>query len=420
MFLALFCGALVGYAAAFAYAAITVSRGAKTASNAHIAATAAMTDSILNYETVKYFTAESIVQRRMSRALSLTELEWVGFYRRYAVVNSLGIATIFAVFLAANMLYAAHEVRIGVLTVGDFVLVSSYMLQVIRPVEMLGYAMQALSKGVAMLDKMLALFHESPEPQRADDRIPLGAGKLEFVDVCLSYISNRPVLEGVSFAIEAGKTLGVVGASGSGKSTLVRLAMRLIEPDAGRILLDGVPISELSLSNLRQAIAVVPQDTVLFDDTISYNIAFGREGSTHQEVVAAARLAHLHDFIMSLPEKYETRVGERGVKLSGGERQRVSIARATIKRPQIYVFDEATSSLDVRTEREILRNLQEVARASTTLVIAHRLSTVVHADEIVVLHGGVIVERGTHTTLLRQKGHYASLWASQQAGTVAA
>lgn len=379
-----------------------------------------MTDSILNYETVKYFTAESIVQEKVSQALSRTEIEWVGFYRQYAA-SGVGVATIFATFLAINVLYAAHEVQAARMTVGDFVLVNTYMLQVVRPVEMLGYAMQGLAQGVAMLDKMLALFRETPELQRTDDRLPLGgSGKLEFDAVSLSYRSNRSVLKCVSFRVPAGKTLGVVGASGSGKSTLVRLLMRLFEPDAGRILVDGVPISELSLPKLRQSIAVVPQDTVLFDDTIAYNIAFGRAGSTFEEIAAAARLAHLHDFIMSLPEQYDTRVGERGVKLSGGERQRVSIARATIKRPRIYVFDEATSSLDSHTEREILRNLQEVARDSTTLVIAHRLSTVVQADEIVVLDGGVIVEQGTHMALLRQKGRYAALWAAQQPGSVAA
>jgi ATP-binding cassette subfamily B protein len=224
----------------------------------------------------------------------------------------------------------------------------------------------------------------------------------------------------VNFTLPAGKTLGVVGGSGAGKSTLVRLLVRLIEPDCGRILLDGTPTGDLPLSTVRQAIAVVPQDTVLFNETIGYNIAFGKAGSTQAEVEQAARLAHLHDFIMSLPEGYDTKVGERGVKLSGGEKQRVSIARAAIKRPRIYVFDEATSSLDSNTEREILRNLREISRFSTTLVIAHRLSTVVHADEIVVLEGGTIVERGSHAALLRQNGRYASLWDAQQQGTVAA
>ena len=379
-----------------------------------------MTDGILNYETVKYFTAESIIQEKVSRALSRTEVEWVGFYRRYAF-NGLGVATIFAAFLGATILYAANEVQAARMTVGDFVLVNTYMLQVVRPVEMLGYAMQGLSQGVAMLEKMLALFREAPERQQTDDRISLGGpGKLEFENVTLSYRRDRSVLKGVSFKIPAGKTLGIVGASGSGKSTIVRLLVRLFEPDSGRVFLDGVPLSDLSLPKLRQSIAVVPQDTVLFNDTIGYNIAFGKAHSTRDEIEQAAKLAHLHDFILSLPDQYDTRVGERGVKLSGGERQRVSIARAAIKRPRIYVFDEATSSLDSNTEREILRNLQEISRSSTTLVIAHRLSTVVHADEIVVLEAGTIVERGTHASLLRQNGRYAALWEAQQRGLVAA
>jgi ABC-type transport system involved in Fe-S cluster assembly fused permease/ATPase subunit len=420
VFLVLFCGALVCYAGAFSYAASAISKAARTASAAHVDANAAMTDSILNYETVKYFTAEPIVQEKVSLALTRTEIEWVGFYRRYAY-NGLGVATIFAGFLGTTILYAAREAQAGRMTVGDFVLINSYLLQVVRPVEMLGYAMQGLSQGVAMLEKMLALFREAPEPQRLHDRIPLGGpGKLEFEHVTLSYRPDRAILKGVTFRIPAGKTLGIVGASGSGKSTIVRLLVRLFEPNSGRILLDGVPICDLSLAKLRQSIAVVPQDTVLFNDTIGYNIAFGKAKSTPEDIRQAAQLAHLDDFIMGLPENYETRVGERGVKLSGGEKQRVSIARAAIKRPRIYVFDEATSSLDSGTEREILRNLQEISRFSTTLVIAHRLSTVVHADEIVVLDDGQIVERGTHASLLRQNGRYASLWEAQQEGPVAA
>jgi ATP-binding cassette subfamily B protein len=282
--------------------------------------------------------------------------------------------------------------------------------------------MQNLSQGMAFLGKMFEIYREKAEPPAGD--IPPagggGAGRLDFEAVGVSYRSDRVILKDVNFALPAGKTLGVVGGSGAGKSTLVRLLVRLIEPDTGRILLDGVSIGDLPLNMVRQAIAVVPQDTVLFNDTIGYNIAFGKAGSTQAEVEHAARLAHLHDFIMSLPDGYDTKVGERGVKLSGGEKQRVSIARAAIKRPRIYVFDEATSSLDSNTEREILRNLREISRFSTTLVIAHRLSTVVHADEIVVLEGGTIVECGSHAALLRQNGRYASLWEAQQHGTVAA
>jgi ATP-binding cassette subfamily B protein len=420
VFLGLFCGAIVAYAVAFSYAAMTIVPAAQDASSSQVNATAVMTDGLLNYETVKYFTAETLVQARVRRALVETEEGWVGFYRRYAY-NGLGVATIFAGFLAVTVLYAAGEVQAGHMSVGSFVLINTYMLQVVRPVETLGYAMQMLSQGLAFLGKMVELFREKPEPQMAAEAITAnGPGRLDFEDVSLSYSAGRLILRDVNFSLPAGKTLGVVGGSGAGKSTLVRLLVRLVEPDAGRILLDGAPISELSLSRLRQAVAVVPQDTVLFNDTIGYNIAFGKAGSTQAEVEHAARLAHLHDFIMSLPDGYDTKVGERGIKLSGGEKQRVSIARAAIKRPRIYVFDEATSSLDSRTEREILRNLREISLFSTTLVIAHRLSTVVHADEIVVLEGGSIVERGNHVALIRQNGRYATLWEAQQQGTVAA
>lgn len=413
-FLGLFCGALVCYAMVFAYAAATVSRAARTASAAHVAAHATMTDSILNYETIKYFTAEPVVQERVGEALSRTEAEWAAFYRRYAW-NGLRVATVFSIFLAASVLCAAREVEAGRLTVGDFVLVNTYMLQVAGPVEMLGYAMQAFSQGIAMLERMTAVLRETPEPQYRRDLAPLsGPGALEFQGVSLCYRPGHSVLREVSLDVPAGRTLGVVGASGSGKSTLVRLLVRLLEPDSGRILLDGVPISDLPLATLRQAIAVVPQDTVLFDDTIAYNIAFGRSGASREEVERAAMVARLHEFIMSLPEGYETRVGERGVRLSGGERQRVSIARAALKRPRVYVFDEATSSLDGHTEREILANLREIARASTTLVIAHRLSTVADAHQIAVLDRGAVVERGTHEELLLLGGRYAALWTVQK------
>jgi len=419
-FLGLFSGAIVAYALVFWYSAVTVMEAARAASNSQIDATAVMTDSILNYETVKYFTAESVVEQRVSRALGETEDRWMAFSRRYAY-NGLFIGSIFAGFLGVTILYAAREVQAGHMTVGTFVLVNTYMLQIVRPVEQLGYAMQQLSQGLALLGRVFELFRESPETSAGTaGSPPAGAGRLEFQQVGVSYRSDRVVLRDVNFTLPAGKTLGVVGGSGSGKSTLVRLLVRLMEPDAGRIFLDGTSVGELPLSWLRQAVAVVPQDTVLFNDTIAYNIAFGKEGSTQADVEHAARLAHLHEFILSLPDGYATKVGERGVKLSGGEKQRVSIARAAIKRPRIYVFDEATSSLDSNTEREIQKNLREIARFSTTVVIAHRLSTVVHADEIVVLDAGTIAERGTHAALLRQNGRYATLWAAQQQGMAAA
>jgi ATP-binding cassette subfamily B protein len=413
-FLMFFCAATVCYSVVFSVAAHRTLKVAKSASAAQVDANASMTDSILNYETVKYFVAETVVQQKVGAALIRTEGEWVRFYRQFAV-NGLCVATVYAAFLGATIFYAAHEVQAGRVSVGTFVLINAYMLQIVRPMEMLGLAVQGVMQGLAYLDKMLEVFRaKSEELTKGDTEVLTGPGALEFLNVGVSYRSDRAILKEVSFRIPAGRTLGIVGHSGSGKSTIVRLLTRLIEPEGGEILLDAVPISQLSLARLRESIAVVPQDTILFNDTISYNIAFGRAGSTPEEVEEAARLAHLHEFIMTLPDGYQTLVGERGVKLSGGERQRVSIARAAIKRPRIYVFDEATSSLDTRTERQILQSLREISYHSTTLVIAHRLSTVVHADQIVVLETGVVIEQGTHESLLQAEGRYAALWHAQQ------
>ena len=414
VYLALFCVAMVCYGVAFTWGAVRIMGSARDASTSQADAWGVLTDSILNYEAIKYFTGEAKVRKRFDASLSQTESQWMQFYRMQALIGLL-IATIFACFLAVAVFYAANQVQSGAMTIGTFVLIHTYMFRLVQPLEMIGYAMQQLSQGFAFLEKLIDVFREPTEPLQTNaDSVPVGPGRLEFRHVGLAYRADRQILRDVSFEIPPGKTLGVVGSSGAGKSTLVRLLVRLIEPDSGQIILDGVPLSQLSLPRLRQAIAVVPQDTVLFNDTIGYNIGFGKTDSTQQDIEHAARLAHLHDFVMSLPDQYETKVGERGVKLSGGEKQRVSIARAAIKQPRIYVFDEATSSLDSRTEGDIMHNLREISRESTTLVIAHRLSTVVHADEIVVLEGGSIVERGTHFGLLRQNARYARLWEAQQ------
>jgi ATP-binding cassette subfamily B protein len=413
MYFVLFAGAVVCYTVAFAIAAIRVAKAASEASTAHIDAAASITDGIIAFETVKFYAAEEIVLQRVSKALIRTETEWMSFYSRYAM-NGLAVAGIFGAFLLVTVLFAARQVQAGQLTLGGFVLVNTYMLQLTRPVEMLGYAMQAFSQGTAMLSKMLELLHQKPEPcQESDSSLTDGPGELRFENVSFSFQSDREVLKNLTFTVPAGRTVGIVGVSGGGKSTIVRLLVRLLEPTEGQILLDGKPISELSLDKLRQAIAVVPQDTVLFDDTLLFNIGFGKPGSTRAEIEAAARRAHLHHFIARLPDGYETRVGERGVKLSGGERQRVAIARATLKNPRIYVYDEATSSLDSQTEQEIVENLKEISKTSTTFIIAHRLSTVVPADEIIVLDNGSIIERGSHAALIEERGRYAELCRSQ-------
>lgn len=420
-FVYLFCGALLSYGMAFAYSAARITKAARAASSARIDVTAMMTDSLLNYETVKYYTAEGLVKLRVGIALAHCEREWCCFHRMYTI-NGLAVAGIFTAFLAATVLYATKEVQRGGMTVGNFVLVNAYMLQFVRPAETLGYAVQGLSQGVAMLEKLMELLLERPEPPLMDSVRQYSGGPcaLEFRDVSLSYDKSRRVLARLDLRIPAGCTVGIVGPSGSGKSSVVRLLMRLLEPESGTILLDGTPISRLSLAELRSAIAVVPQDTALFNETISYNIAFGRPDASANDIAQAARVAQLHDFIMTLPRGYETKVGERGIKLSGGERQRVSIARAVLRSPKVFVFDEATSSLDSETERGILSSLREISKFHTTLAIAHRLSTVLYAEEIVVLEKGRVAERGTHSSLLRENGRYAALWLAQHGDAVGA
>ncbi|HET9388244.1 MAG TPA: ABC transporter ATP-binding protein [Steroidobacteraceae bacterium] len=420
VFLALFSGALLAYAIAFARAVASVTRLADGACAASIESNATMVDGLLCVETLKCFAAEPIALQRVSLSLSGAETRWLEFHRRYSL-NGLSVAGIFAVFLAATMGYAAREVLRGSLTVGGFVLVGTYMLQVVRPIEMLGYAVQGLSQGMALARRMLEVLR-LPSESQLDRPVARAsaAGEIEFRNVSASYAAGRPALSDVSFRVRAGTTLAIVGPSGSGKSTIARLLLRLLEPERGRVWLDGIPIEDWPLTKLRARVAVVPQDTVLLNDTIAYNIALGKGDATPAEIEEAARLAHLHGFITSLPDRYETRVGERGIQLSGGERQRISIARAAIRRPGIYVLDEATSSLDTCTEREILRDLAGLAMQCTTLIIAHRLSTIMHADEIAVLQDGSIIERGAHEFLLREKGCYAALWAAQQRGSIAA
>ena len=434
VFLVLFGGTLVCYSGILTCATRAISASAKRASAAHVEAAGRMTDAILNAESIKCFAAEAMIEQQVDRALSRTEAHWVEFYRRFAL-NGLTVSAIFAVFVAAMTGYAVHEVEVARLTVGDFVLVTAYMLQVFRPVESLGDAVQGLSQGAGLLHQTMSLLGEAVEPRELAEmdrtrsafrrpesvrvsRFIDGPGHLECDNVTLRY-GDVEVLRGVSFIVPAGRTLGIVGASGSGKSTLVRLLVRLLEPESGRILLDGQPLSTYSLGALRRSIAVVPQDPVLFDESIGDNIAFGKPGCSREEVESAAQRARLHEFIVGLPDGYDTNVGERGLKLSGGERQRLAIARAAIKHPRLYLFDEPTSALDGATELAIVANLRELSQSVTTLVITHRLSTVTHADEIIVLDGGRVVEQGTHASLLGQRGLYAASWSLQGAAVSA-
>ncbi|MCK0508334.1 ABC transporter transmembrane domain-containing protein [Aromatoleum anaerobium] len=374
-----------------------------------------LVDSLLNHETVKYYTNERYEQRRFGTILD----DWVdvGVKNQKALsMLHIGQSAIIAVGVASVMLLAAQNVVQGSMSVGDLVLVNAYVIQICLPLNSLGFVFRQTRDAAVNAEKMLRLLEQKPEigeiAQAADLAVSRGEVRFEHLD--FGYEPNRQILRDVSFTISPGGTVAVVGGSGSGKSTLARLLFRFYEVGGGRILIDGVDIREVSLRSLRAALGIVPQDTILFNDTVAYNIAYGRPGASLAEVIDAAKAAHVHDFISALPNQYDTEVGERGVMLSGGEKQRIAIARAILKNPPILVFDEATSALDTRSERAIQDELDRLAKTRTTLIIAHRLSTVVDADEILVLEHGRVVERGSHDHLLRQGGIYAQLWQLQR------
>ncbi|MCP8939556.1 ABC transporter ATP-binding protein/permease [Alsobacter sp. SYSU M60028] len=371
-------------------------------------------DSLINYETVKYFGNEEHVTSRYDRSLAEVERLTVASLRFRSLLG-VALSTVLVSGMAAILFLAAARLSAGSISLGDFVLVNAYMLQLIRPMERLGQLYRALKQSFADLEQLLQLLEETPE---VGDRpgaveLPPGRGAIAFEHVGFGYGKGRGTLEEIDFAVPPGAKVALVGPTGAGKSTVARLLFRFYDPQAGRIVVDGRDIRDVTQASLRAAIAVVPQDTVLFNDTIGYNIGFGRPGAGQAEIEAAARAAELHDFIAALPDGYATLVGERGLKLSGGEKQRVAIARAVLKNPRIFILDEATSALDSATEKAVQENLARVCRGTTTLVIAHRLSTVVDADIILVLEGGRIVEQGDHATLLRRGGLYATLWRRQ-------
>ena len=372
-------------------------------------------DSLLNYETVKYFGNEEFEARRYDENLRKYEDAATRSESSLGLLN-IGQSLIIAFAVTALMLLAAEGVVSGAFTLGDLVLVNGLLIQLYIPLNVLGMVYRNIKQSLLDMDRMFRLLSENRE---IEDRpgateLPAGPATVEFRNVDFFYVKERQILSGVSFSIEAGQRVAVVGHSGSGKSTLARLLYRFYDVSRGAILINGRDIRDARQASLRGAIGIVPQDTVLFNDTILYNIRYGRTDAAEDEVIEAARAAHIHDFIESLPQKYETPVGERGLKLSGGEKQRVAIARALLKNPRILIFDEATSALDSRAEKAIQAELERIAVGRTTLVIAHRLSTVMDADQILVLSHGRIVERGTHAQLLDAQGEYARMWALQQ------
>jgi ATP-binding cassette, subfamily B, heavy metal transporter len=377
-------------------------------------------DSLLNYETVKYFGAEQREARRYDRAMARYEEASVQAYVSLAVLNA-GQAAIFTVGLATVMVMCAYGIKDGSKTLGDFVMINAMMIQLYQPLNFMGMVYREIKQAVIDIERMFAILAREPEIRDKPGAKPLAVkrGAIRFENVSFSYDPDRQILKGISFEVPAGHRVAVVGPSGAGKSTISRLLFRFYEVSGGRISIDGQDIRDVTQHSLRMAIGVVPQDTVLFNDTIRYNIRYGRWEASDAEVEEAARLARIDDFIRRSPRGYDTEVGERGLKLSGGEKQRVAIARTILKAPPILLLDEATSALDSHTEREIQDALERVSENRTTLVIAHRLSTIVGADEIIVLDEGVIVERGTHHQLLAQGGLYASMWNRQREAAAA-
>ena len=372
-------------------------------------------DSLLNYETVKYFGAEARETARYDQSMARYERNSIKSYTSLAWLN-FGQAAIFAVGLTLSMVMAVRGFQAGTNTVGDLILINAMLIQLYLPLNFMGTVYREIKQATLDIAQMFALIGRDPEIQDKPGAKPLAvpAGEVVFEDVHFAYVPERPILRGVSFKVLPGRTVAIVGPSGAGKSTISRLLFRFYEPQGGRILIDGQPIADVQQVSLRAAIGMVPQDTVLFNDTIEYNILYGRPDATMEEVAEAARLAQIDRFIRLLPEGYATSVGERGLKLSGGEKQRVAIARTILKGPPVLVLDEATSALDSFTEKEIQDALDRVSEGRTTLVIAHRLSTVVNADEIIVLDKGVIVERGHHRDLLASGGVYAAMWNRQR------
>jgi ATP-binding cassette, subfamily B, heavy metal transporter len=372
-------------------------------------------DSLLNFETVKYFTSENHEANRFDKSLAKYESASINSQLSLTLLN-VGQGIIISAGLVAVLLMGAFGVHEGKFTIGDFVLINALLIQIYIPLNFLGFVYREIKQALVDMEKMFILIAKDPEIKDKEDAYALkvNGGNIEFENVCFHYSPNRQILKNISFTVSSGTTTAIVGSSGAGKSTISRILFRFYDITSGSVKIDGQDIRDIQQSSLRQEIGVVPQDTVLFNDSIKYNIAYGNHDASDEEIYSSAKLAKIHDFILTLPDGYESEVGERGLKLSGGEKQRVAIARTILKNPSILLLDEATSALDSHTERDIQKSLEKISEHRTTLVIAHRLSTIINANEILVLHNGEIVERGGHTALLDKKGKYYQMWQKQQ------
>ncbi|MEZ5757007.1 MAG: ABC transporter ATP-binding protein/permease [Emcibacteraceae bacterium] len=372
-------------------------------------------DSLINFETVKYFTSEEHEAERYDRSLRQYAEAAIRSQLSLTLLN-IGQGVIISGGLIAVLLMGAQGVADGRFTIGDFVLINALLIQIYIPLNFLGFVYREIKQALVDMEKMFLLIAKNPEIKDSENAVPLhvSKGDIEFENVCFQYNEDRPILKDISFTVKGGTTTAIVGSSGAGKSTISRILFRFYDISSGAVKIDGQDIRNVTQYSLRREIGVVPQDTVLFNDSIKYNIAYGNHEASDEEIFNAAKLAKIHDFIMKLPDGYETEVGERGLKLSGGEKQRVAIARTILKNPSILLLDEATSALDSHTERDIQKSLEQISEQRTAIVIAHRLSTIINVNEILVLDDGVIVERGDHNTLLEKEGVYYQMWQKQQ------
>lgn len=417
LFLLIICLALLGYVLVLSVGAVSLSATARTVSASQIESSSLLTEIVQGLETIKYFCSEDLFRLRFVRGLCLAQRLWRRFYLQKGLQGAL-LASVFGMTLVISTYLAGRKVQAGQMTVGDFILVNAYMIQAFRPMEMLSHALRDVAQGLAFIERMVDLVREDSEGNGLGLPLTSSRGALTFERVTFSYGGSTSVLRQVSFRLESGATVAVVGPSGSGKTSLIRLIVKFFEPDSGRILLDGVPISEIETASLRSVISVVPQDITLFEDSVANNIAIGNPRSSADDIRHSAIVAGVHDVVSSWPCGYQTVIGERGRRLSGGERQRIAIARAVLRRPRLLVLDEGTSALDSAMERRILANIAQEAWRPSMLVVAHRLATVMNADRILVLANGAVVASGCHDELLYSSDIYKEMWIAQQPRTL--